>query len=137
VPQAGTLVRQGGDEFTFMAPGTVTAAQLATAITAALAASAVIGGRHRQLRASVGVHTGTGDAWQALACADAAMYTAKTHGGDQVLIYDADRDGVPQPDGTRPVVRRRDRTAVRDTATPAPGGTPSAGPGSRRCTTAP
>src|SRR5439155_105263 len=41
-------------------------------------------------------------------CADAAMYSAKAAGGNHILVYDPDRDGVPEPDGTRPLRRRRD-----------------------------
>ncbi|GAA0475609.1 hypothetical protein Aca07nite_84550 [Actinoplanes capillaceus] len=109
LPAGGTLVRQGGDEFTLLVPGTITPAHLATMIGSALAGPATIGGQHLQPRASVGIHTGTGDAWQFLACADAAMYTAKDTGGNHILTYDAERDGIPGTDGTRPASRPRDR----------------------------
>jgi diguanylate cyclase (GGDEF)-like protein len=122
LPAGGTLVRQGGDEFTLLVPGAVTAAQLATMIESALAEPAVVGGQHLQPRVSVGVHTSTGDAWHTLACADAAMYTAKENGGNHVLTYDADRDGIPEADGTRPATRRRDRNPTHHPAIP---GTPA------------
>ncbi|GIF01998.1 GGDEF domain-containing protein [Paractinoplanes rishiriensis] len=109
VPTGGTLVRQGGDEFTLLVPGTTTPAQLATMIGSAFAGPATIGGQHLQPRASVGIHTGTGDAWNVLACADAAMYTAKETGGNHILTYEPERDGVPEADGTRPTSRPRDR----------------------------
>jgi diguanylate cyclase (GGDEF)-like protein len=113
LPTGGTLVRQGGDEFALLVPGTVTAAQLATMIGSALSGPAVISGQRLQPRASVGVHSSTGDAWHALACADAAMYTAKENGGNHILTYDAGRDGIPEPDGTRPATRRRDHKPAR------------------------
>jgi hypothetical protein len=78
-------------------------------IGSALAGPATVGGQHLQPRASVGIHTGTGDAWHILACADAAMYTAKETGGNHILTYDADRDGIPDTDGTRPASRPRDQ----------------------------
>jgi diguanylate cyclase (GGDEF)-like protein len=109
LPAGGTLVRQGGDEFTLLVPGCITPAQLSTLIGSALAGPATIGGQHLQPRASIGIHTSTGNAWHALACADAALYTAKETGGNHILTYDADRDGTPEPDGTRPGTRRRDR----------------------------
>jgi diguanylate cyclase (GGDEF)-like protein len=109
LPAGGVLVRQGGDEFTLLVPGTISPAQLATMIGSALAGPATVGGQHLQPRASVGIHTGTGDAWHILACADAAMYTAKETGGNHILTYDADRDGIPDTDGTRPASRPRDQ----------------------------
>jgi hypothetical protein len=36
------------------------------------------------------------------------MYSAKAAGGNHILVYDPDRDGVPEPEGTRPLLRRRD-----------------------------
>jgi hypothetical protein len=36
------------------------------------------------------------------------MYTAKRDGGNQIRIFDPDRDPEPSPDGTRPLLRRRD-----------------------------
>ena len=108
VPNGGCLIRQGGDEFTLIAPH-LTPDELATAIGAALAGPAVIAGYRIQPRASVGVATSGGDARYALACADAAMYSAKAAGGNHIMVYQPDRDGQPeQPDGTRPLTRRRD-----------------------------
>jgi diguanylate cyclase (GGDEF)-like protein len=109
LPAGGTVVRQGGDEFTLLVPGTISPAQLATMIGSALAGPATVGGQHLQPRASVGIHAGTGNAWHILACADAAMYTAKETGGNHILTYDADRDGIPATDGTRPASRTRDQ----------------------------
>jgi diguanylate cyclase (GGDEF)-like protein len=113
LPAGGTLVRLGGDEFTLLVPGAVTATDLAHLIRSALPGPVVFADQPHLLRASVGVHTSTGNAWHALACADAAMYTAKESGGDRVLTYDPDRDGIPEPDGTRPTTRRRDHDPTR------------------------
>jgi diguanylate cyclase (GGDEF)-like protein len=107
VPAGGCLVRQGGDEFTLIAAH-VTAEELATAIGAAMAGPAVIAGYRIQPRASVGIAATGGDARYARACADAAMYTAKAAGGNHIIVYQPDRDGQPEPDGTRPLIRRRD-----------------------------
>ncbi len=108
VPAGGCLVRQGGDEFTVLAPH-VDPAELATAIGAAMAGPAVIAGYRIQPRASVGIAaSGGGDAHHARACADAAMYTAKAAGGNHIMVYQPDRDGQPEPDGTRRLIRRRD-----------------------------
>ena len=112
VPANGCLVRQGGDEFTLLAPGTDPTV-LATAIGAALAGRATIAGHHMQPRASVGIADSGGpgarfDAGHARGCADAALYSAKAAGGNRILIYNPDRDGTPEPDGSRPLLRRRD-----------------------------
>jgi diguanylate cyclase (GGDEF)-like protein len=115
VPANGCLVRQGGDEFTLLAPGTDPTV-LATAIGAALAGRATIAGHHMQPRASVGIADSADsadpdvrfDAGHARGCADAALYSAKAAGGNRILIYDPDRDGTPQPDGSRPLLHRRD-----------------------------
>lgn len=115
VPEGGVLVRQGGDEFTILAPASVPPHNLADAIGAALAGPAVIAGRRLQPRASVGVASSTaeGTGWHTLACADAAMYTAKAAGGQQILTYDPDRDGIPALDGTRPPIRQRELDPAR------------------------
>ena len=107
VPAGGCLVRQGGDEFTLIAPH-VTAQELATTIGAAMAGPAVIAGYRIQPRASVGIAASGSDARYARACADAVMYTAKVAGGNHIMVYQPDRDGQPEPDGTRPLIRRRD-----------------------------
>ena len=138
VPADSCLVRQGGDELTIVAAGG-DAAGLQARISAVLAAPGWVAGRQVPLRASVGVAVGgptragepaavtSGDATYVLACADAAMYSAKHAGGGQVLLYRADRDGRPALDGTRPAVRRRDTrphlpdTVARATGSPATG----------------
>ena len=125
VPPGGLLARLGGDEFILLAPDTDPAA-LATAIGAALAGPASIAGHRMQPRASVGIATtdALADAHYALARADAAMYTAKDAAGNQILVFDPDRDGEPERDGTRPLVRRRDQrptcTDAINWATPRP-----------------
>jgi hypothetical protein len=89
---------------------------LATAIGAALADRASVGGHRVQPRASVGVAAtdtvgtvdGTLDAQEVRARADSALYTAKRDGGNQIRIFDPDRDPEPSPDGIRPLLRRRD-----------------------------
>ena len=112
VPPGGSLVRQGGDEFTLLAAD-VDPADLMTAIGAAMAGPAVIAGYRIQPRTSVGIaQSSGGDAHHARACADAAMYTAKLAGGNHTVIYQPDRDGQPAPDGTRPLLRRRDINPV-------------------------
>ena len=126
VPAGGLIARLGGDEFVLLAPDTDPAA-LASAIGAALAGPATIAGHRLQPRASVGIATtdALADAHHALARADAAMYTAKDGAGNQIVLFDPDRDGEPDRDGTRPLVRRRDqRPSCTDTvawATPRPG----------------
>jgi diguanylate cyclase (GGDEF)-like protein len=130
VPPGGLAARLGGDEFAVLAPDTDPAA-LATAVGAALAGPAIIAGHRMQPRASVGIASTHGpvdsaaeglaagpvscsveglvDAHYALARADAAMYTAKDAAGNQILVFDPDRDGEPNQDGTRPLLRRRDQ----------------------------
>lgn len=125
VPAGGCLVRHGGDEFCLIAPHTEPT-DLATTIGAAMAGPAIIGGYRIQPRASIGIAaSGGGDAFHARACADAAMFSAKAAGGNRTMTYHAERDGRPQMDGTRPLLRRRDLDPVasRDGAawTPAPG----------------
>lgn len=109
VPARGALVRQGGDEFTLITPAETSAEALAAAIGSVLPSPDPAGGVQPQ--ASVGVATCAGRAtgWYTLACADAAMYTAKNDGGNRVLVYDPARDGIPSFDGTRPPTRTRDR----------------------------
>src|SRR5947207_3728260 len=36
------------------------------------------------------------------------MYTAKVAGGNHIMVYQPDRDGQPEPAGSRPLIRRRD-----------------------------
>jgi diguanylate cyclase (GGDEF)-like protein len=130
VPPGGLAARLGGDEFILIAPDTDPAA-LATAVGAALAGPATIAGHRMQPRASVGIASTHGpvngavdgavegiaagpvegpvDAHHALARADAAMYTAKGAAGNQILVFDPERDGEPNRDGTRPLLRRRDQ----------------------------
>jgi diguanylate cyclase (GGDEF)-like protein len=118
VPRGGVLVRQGGDEFTLLAPG-VDPQRLATDIGAALAGPAVIAGYRLQPRASVGIAatdpTGVAGANHARARADSAQYTAKLEGGNRILVFDPDRDPEPLPDGTRPLLRRRDINPLAET----------------------
>lgn len=125
VPDGGVLVRQGGDEFLLLAPG-VDPQRLAADIRAVLAGSTVIAGYRLQPRASVGIATTdpTGAASHARARADSAIYTAKREGGNRILVFDPDRDPEPLPDGTRPLVRRRDINPFAEAGTawpPAPG----------------
>jgi diguanylate cyclase (GGDEF)-like protein len=107
-PVGGRVVRLGGDELVILAPD-ADPADLAAAIGAAMSGAALVAGRWMRLRASIGIApSGGGDARHALARADAAMYSAKAAGGNHALTFDVARDGEPQPDGTRPAVRRRD-----------------------------
>lgn len=104
------VARAGGDEFVIVAPHTDPAV-LADAIGAVLTGAAA---DEPVPRASVGVAASDGsDPRYALAQADAAMYTAK-RAGNQTLVYEPDRDGIPQADGTRAQVRRRDLKPGRD-----------------------
>ncbi|WP_433304270.1 diguanylate cyclase domain-containing protein [Actinoplanes sp. CA-030573] len=125
VPPGGTLVRQGGDEFTLLAPGRVEPA-LAERIGAALAGPATIGGYRIQPRISAGIAAAGADttAGQARSRADSALATAKRHGGNRILVFDAARDPQPSPDGIRPLLRRRDCAPIADGGllwTPQPG----------------
>ena len=126
VPAGGLAARLGGDEFIVLAPH-ADPTDLTAAIGAALAGPATIAGHRMQPRASVGIATTDhhADAHHALARADAAMYAAKDAAGNQILVYDPGRDGEPDLDGTRPLLRRRDqRPTTTDTtawAAPRPG----------------
>ncbi|MEV0733922.1 GGDEF domain-containing protein [Polymorphospora sp. NPDC050346] len=116
------VARAGGDEFVILAPRTVSTV-LADAIRAAFAAPRS-GRRGASPRVSVGVAASDGsDPRYALAQADAAMFTAKQT-GNQVLVYESDRDGVPWADGTRTPVRRRDLNPGRDIVLPTNGAGP-------------
>jgi len=107
-PPDGVLVRHGGDEFAILAPG-ADPGSLAASIGAAMSRPVVIAGVQLRPRASVGIAaSGGGDAAYTRGCADAALASAKAAGGARALIYSLDRDGRPNRDGTRPVVRRRD-----------------------------
>lgn len=112
VPAGGVLVRQSGDEFTLVVPGT-DADTVAAAIGAVMAGPALIAGQRVQPRASIGIATSAGthadaDARHARARADVAMYAAKAAGGNHIQIWNPVRHGEPAPDGTRPLRRRRD-----------------------------
>lgn len=105
------VARAGGDEFVIVASHTdpaVLADAIRAAFTGAAADDPVLP------RASVGVAASDGsNPRYALAQADAAMYTAK-RAGNQTLVYEPDRDGIPRADGTRAQVRRRDLKPGRD-----------------------
>ncbi|MEU1249170.1 GGDEF domain-containing protein [Micromonospora arida] len=122
VSAGAQVARTGGDEFMILVPR-ADATALRDAIRVALVRPVIVAGRRMQLRVSVGIALSSGgNARYALAQADAAMFTAK-RAGNQTLIYNADRDGVPELDGTRPRVRRRDVEPDRDTAARATDGT--------------
>jgi diguanylate cyclase (GGDEF)-like protein len=110
-PASGVLVRQGGDEFTLLAPG-YDPDRLADDIAAALTDPVLIAGHRIQPRVSVGIaatdQTGPVNGRRVRARADSALYSAKRRGGHQTCVFDADRDPEPSPDGTRPLLRRRD-----------------------------
>jgi diguanylate cyclase (GGDEF)-like protein len=105
-PPGTVVARLGGDDFVVIAPGRQ-ANTLAAAVTAALAEPGPVAGT-LMLRASVGVAAGSDAPRVVLARADAALSTAKRT-GNQVLVYDCDRDGWLVSDGPRPTIRRRDR----------------------------
>ncbi|GLI03001.1 hypothetical protein Pa4123_82790 [Phytohabitans aurantiacus] len=105
-PPGAVVARLGGDDFVVIAPGRQ-ATTLAAAVTAALAEPGPVAGT-LMLRASVGVAAGSDAPRVVLARADAALSTAKRT-GNQVLVYDCDRDGWLVSDDPRPTIRRRDR----------------------------
>jgi diguanylate cyclase (GGDEF)-like protein len=85
-PPDCVAARVGGDEFVVLAPRTQPDALAALCMTA-LCGQVVIGSRSLQLRASIGIAaTGGGDARHALACADVAMYRAKSRGGGTAIM---------------------------------------------------
>ncbi|GFJ93308.1 hypothetical protein [Phytohabitans rumicis] len=86
--------------------------ELAAAITATLAEPGIPIGELLP-QASVGVAAGSGDARYTLAQADAALHTAK-RSGHPVLVYAPERDGIPNRDGSRPPLRRRDQRSGTD-----------------------
>ncbi len=92
----GVVTRYGGDEFLVLSPS-VDVHALGSAIAATLVKPIVLGALEFRPRVSVGVaRFRAGSTCDAVARADAAMYSAKSAGGDLVLVYNALRDGVPR-----------------------------------------
>jgi len=108
----GDLVgRLGGDEFVFATPRDLW--QATDALVAAFGEPLTIGGVEVPMQVSVGLcQLPGGDVHTALGCADRAMLTAKRR-GNVLELYDAARDGIPDPETARPAVRPRDKSAPR------------------------
>jgi diguanylate cyclase (GGDEF)-like protein len=104
----GDLVaRLGGDEFILITRRTPN--QVADNLNAAFAEPIAVTDGIRPLEVSVGIcQLPAADPHHLLGCADLAMFTAKQR-RTRIEIYDAARDGLPQPPGHRPVTRRRSR----------------------------
>lgn len=108
VGSGGVVARLGGDEFAVVAVDP-DPARLASRLARAVAAPVTLpDGVSVAVSASIGVTVAGSDLASALACADAAMYRAKTTGG-RVAVYHPCVDDRPTPTGDpRPVVRVRD-----------------------------
>lgn len=101
------LVRLGGDEFAVAT--TRSPDQLAAALRHVLAASGGTTGQAVPPLASVGIAAAPGgDPHVALGRAEAAMRTAKQR-HHLLELYQAARDGTPQPPRVRPAIRQRDQ----------------------------
>jgi diguanylate cyclase len=94
VPAAHTLARVGGDSFALLIDG-VSARMEANAITSAMLASLeqpfIVHGEEIRVRLSIGVSVCPDDARRSddlLAHAEAALVTAKRHGGGRVLFFE-------------------------------------------------
>ncbi len=92
VTDRGLVARLGGDEFALFVVGItlVEAEQLSAAVMEALRQPFEIKGRHLRLTASVGIaHTDNAGLTDLRQASDAAMYVAKSRGGNQAVVFAA------------------------------------------------
>lgn len=92
VTDRGLVARLGGDEFAiFVVDITLTQAeQLSSAVMQALRQPFEIKDRHLRLTASIGIaHTDNAGLTDLRQASDAAMYVAKSRGGDQAVVFAA------------------------------------------------
>lgn len=103
------VARLAGDEFLVVLPTTEaeTAQRQVDDLLDWLSQPIRIDDAELTMSATAGISTRTGSDEQDRARAGLALRSAKRCRGI-ALIYDADRDGSPQPDGARPRVRSRD-----------------------------
>ena len=104
------VARLGGDEFLVVLPDTTTLDRAADQIGELLdwlSQPIQLATATHRMSATAGISDRTGSDEQDRARAGLALRTAKLHRGS-ALTYDATRDGIPAPDGTRPALRSRD-----------------------------
>jgi diguanylate cyclase (GGDEF)-like protein len=104
------VARLAGDEFLIVLPDTTdtaTAQRQIDDLLDWLSQPIQIDGVELTLSATAGISTRSGSDEQDRARAGLALRTAKRRRGI-ALVYDADRDGSPAPDGARPAVRSRE-----------------------------